>query len=293
MSYTAFAHGKWILAGEHAVLRGAPALVFPIQSCGMKLEELSSEAPLELQLAGEKGEELKALAWKVVENAVQRCGRDLAQQKGLLRITSNLPIGAGLGASAALCAVMSRWCQHQGWLDEDSIYEFCRSLEDLFHGESSGVDVAVALSGQGLRFVRGQEREPLLPSWRPHFYLSFSGQRGATSDCVYKVKTFIQNDPERGHRVDERMRAAVLLAEASLANPKAGFGQMVEALDMANSCFEEWGLVEGSLKEHLELLKRSGAAAVKPTGSGGGGYILSLWEVPPPRHVQDSLITVF
>ena len=286
-----FASGKWILAGEHAVLRGSPALVFPIQSCGMTLEYSSGSESLELQLVGERGDELKLLAWGVIENAVQRLGQKATSLTGKIKISSNVPIGAGLGASASLCAVVSRWCQHLGWLLEKDIYEFARSLEDLFHGESSGVDVAVALGGKGLRFVRGGERTVLNLNWQPSFYLSYSGQRGVTSECVAKVKQLHHNNPELALSLDERMRAAVELASTALLGEKSpGFGQLVEALGMANSCFNEWGLIDGKLRAHLDHLRQSGAVAVKPTGSGGGGYALSLWSNPPPENLKSILI---
>lgn len=289
--FRVFASGKWILAGEHAVLRGSPALVFPIQSCGMTLEYKVSAEPLSLHLIGERGSELKLLTWGVIENAVQRLGQKPTALTGQLTVSSNIPMGAGLGASAALCAVISRWCQYLGWLSETDIYEFARSLEDLFHGESSGVDVAVALSGQGLRFIRGGERTVLDINWRPFFYLSYSGQRGVTAECVAKVKQLHAESPKLALDLDARMRAAVELAtEALSGTPTSNLGQLIEALGMANSCFNEWGLIEGQLRTHLEDLRKWGALAVKPTGSGGGGYVLSLWAQSPPEHLNKILL---
>ena len=56
-----------------------------------------------------------------------------------------------MGGSAALCVGITRFFAHLDYLPQDAIYEFSRSLEDLFHGESSGVDIAVAMEGQGIR----------------------------------------------------------------------------------------------------------------------------------------------
>lgn len=288
------AQGKWILAGEHAVLRGVPALVFPVRSSGVKLEYVKGDKPLQVQLSGAKGEELKLLAWGVLENAAERLGHSLSEVTGELKIESNLPIGAGLGASAALCVVVARWCEQMGWLENERIYDFSRGLEDLFHGESSGVDIAVALGGEGVKFLRGQIPTPVRFSWKPSLYLSFCGHRGVTSDCVSRVKQLIAREPELGHRLDERMRKSVELAEvAMISDAKKGFGILAESMDMALSIFREWDLVDTGLDEHLRFLKRYGAIAVKPTGSGGGGYVLSLWEKTPPTDCGVQFLSAF
>lgn len=277
------ARGKWILAGEHAVLRGVPALVFPLRSNGVTLTYEPSETSLQLNLTGPRGEELKLLAWGVLENAAVRLGHSLSEVHGRMQIESDLPIGAGLGASAALCVVVARWCEQMGWIKAEALYEFGRSLEDLFHGESSGVDIAVALGGEGLKFRRGQAAQPVKFQWRPNLYLSFCGHRGVTADCVSQVKNLIAQDPLKGERLDSRMNQAVVLAEQAMQlTEKSGLGLLAESMSMALSCFEEWGLTEAPLADHLNALKAAGALAVKPTGSGGGGFVLSLWAQPPP-----------
>lgn len=289
------APGKWILAGEHAVLRGHPALVFPLKSLSMKLEFLEGNSPLEIGLEGRKGQELKLLVSGIFEAAVERLGRPRSELTGKMTLKSDLPLGAGLGASAALCSLVTLWCVHRGWLPDADKYDFARSLEDLFHGESSGVDVAVALSQEGLRFVRGGERKAILPLWQPALYLSYCGQRGVTSECVQKVKALWNENTPWAKSIDERMAKAVGMAEEALCSvlPDIRLGMLAEAMGMAGSCFVDWDLVDGSLRDHLHELRAAGAIAVKPTGSGGGGYVLSLWKDQPKSSLADRLIPCF
>jgi mevalonate kinase len=42
----------------------------------------------------------------------------------------------------------------------------------------------------------------------------------------------------------------------------------------------------------MRQLLEAGACAIKPTGSGGGGYILSLWQKDPPAAITSKLIAV-
>lgn len=281
--------GKWILAGEHSVLRGSPALVFPLNSRRLQLSYFNqSKSNLNLELQGEHGDELELLFWGVLEKACSLIKISRSDLKGVLCLKSSIPVGAGLGASAALCVALARWIHWMRLIPESEIYEFSRNLENLFHGESSGVDIAVALSGQPLRFVREGGRTQLQKNWQPQWFVSYSGKRGVTSQCVAKVKGLLERDQILGEQIDQDMRKAVFLAEQALTSgEKQGFELLKAAIFLANSCFEKWGL---TVEPHRDWLMEQGAVAVKPTGSGDGGYLLSLWDREPPAEALKRLI---
>jgi mevalonate kinase len=285
------AFGKCILVGEHSVLRGVPSLVVPLKSRSLHLQYEKKSAPLELILKGDHGVDLKALVESVLLKAYELKGISRDSLQGRLTLESAVPVGAGMGASATLCVALTRWLGFLGYVQESEYYEFARQLENLFHGESSGVDIAVALTGEGLRFLRYGDRKPLQMNWQPRWYISYSGKRGVTVDAVNKVKAFIAKDPVFGAQVDEQMAQAVVKAEYALAqNAQDGFPLLVEAIELGAKCFEQWDLIAGEPAEHMAWLKKSGANAVKPTGSGGGGYVLSLWKNSPPADVLEKLI---
>jgi mevalonate kinase len=291
--------GKWILAGEHSVLRGTPAVVFPLNSRKLDFYFTSDEKKpgtkdLTLELAGAHGGEVELLFWKVIDKACELKKIRRADLVGQIKIESTIPVGAGLGASAALCGAIARWFQNMNLIKESELLEFARNLENIFHGESSGVDVAVALSGKSLIYVRGGNVRIFAPTWQPKWYLYYSGKRAVTLECVDKVKAKIAKDVRAGSLVDSEMRVAVGMCEAALSIPEmVGFDKLVEAIEQAATCFEFWGLTEGVMAKEMAWLKSKGAAAVKPTGSGDGGYILTLWEDDPPPEVLSKLIPCF
>lgn len=286
--------GKWILAGEHAVLRGSPALVFPVFGKSLSLRYIDDGRELSADFTGSNGSEMQLLFWGVMERALMATGRSRGDARGKFTLESSIPVGAGLGASAALCVGVGRWIESQGWVGREELPEFCRELENLFHGESSGVDIAVAISARGLHFERSGRRLELEPRWSPRWYLSYSGKRGVTSECVARVKALWERDPALGERIDSDMRQAVQMAEEALLvnSESAGFPVLVSAIELARTCFERWGLASGEIGSHMESLVKAGAQAVKPTGSGDGGYVLSLWNEPPPPVLVPSLIAL-
>ncbi|UYL08399.1 hypothetical protein B9G69_015255 [Bdellovibrio sp. SKB1291214] len=290
-SFQCTAYGKWILVGEHSVIRGYPSLVFPIPSRTLELKYTPGDHPLSLDLHGDHGQELQLLIWGVLERAFQLKGISRQNLTGTLHLDSSLPVGAGMGASAALCVALTRWLGHLGFVQESEYFDFARNLEDLFHGESSGIDIAVALSGEGLRFVRNGERKQITPKWKPRWYISYSGKRGVTVDAVNKVKDLLAKQPPVGQQIDMNMAKAVETAQQALAmDEEQGRKFLVEAIEMGADCFDKWGLNDGAPANHIAWLRSQGAIAVKPTGSGGGGYVISLWDKEPSEEALKELI---
>lgn len=280
--------GKCIIAGEHAVLRGVPAFAVPVTSKTLELVYLphakGSSEGITTEFGGTHGADLRMLFSGVMDRALTMTHHTHADAAGHFQISSEVPVGAGLGASATLCVAVGRFCAYKGWVKDADLQEFCRSLEDLFHGESSGLDIAVALSQKGLHFIRGGARREVNFAWAPNWCISYSGKRGITAECIAKVKALLVSNPTFAQQIDERMRLAVERSEKALqATSEGQLAELADALNEACSCFVDWGLAGGDMGRHLEMLRSQGAIAVKPTGSGNGGFALSLWRSRPPE----------
>lgn len=285
------AYGKWLLSGEHAVLRGSKAIAFPLKSRVLQLDFQSGGEKIEFEFKGERGFEYELVLAGLLDRALEHVGHSRSDIKGKLVLTSNLPLGGGLGASATLCVVVARWFAYMGWAKESELYEFARKLENIFHGESSGVDIAIALSGNPLLFSRAGMREVIDLGWQPKLFISYTGQRASTKDCVDKVKDLFIGNSRLAKTLDEQMGASVELCLRAIVEKDES--KLVQGMNLAASCFTKWGLAEGLVRESMDKLLSEGALAVKPTGSGGGGYVLSLWKEAPSNADQLGLISCF
>lgn len=278
--------GKWIYCGEHTVLRGGTALAFPLRSRSLILSFESHSQELDAHFMGEHGPEVKIIFWMVVDKALAVLGKSRSQVTGTVTISNNIPIGAGLGASAALCVAVTYWLKKAFSIVDLDVVEFARNLENLFHGESSGVDVMVAANGRGVQFVRGQE--PVFIDWKKHpgfLAISHCGKPGVTLDAVTKVKNIFVTNLALAESLDQKMSEAVEKGLRSLVSGQKE--DVIDCMQLASECFQQWGLADGPVGDHQKALQLSGAIATKPTGSGGGGFVLSFWEkAPSPEIIQ-------
>jgi len=272
-------HAKWILAGEHAVLRGHAALVFPNTKKTLTLTYTPTNYAVETSFAGSEIAKLQQPLLTVLNYSYTLFAGKLPPITGHFHITNNIPLGAGMGASAALCVAIARWFHHQFPHLNINTSQLGQKFEDLFHGKSSGLDIAGAAAETGLYFLQGITT-PIQQIWSPIWALSFSGQMGKTATCIQHVQQLWQKNHTLAASIDLDMAKSVAQAHDALTHTQS-LQQLTDAIKLGMRCFENWGLITPTLQEHMNYLTNAGAIATKPTGSGGGGYVLSLWDKSP------------
>jgi len=284
-------YAKCILTGEHTVLRGGVAIVTPVKSLKMTSSWRLDPSHLQITYSGVNSQELTLIFGGALGLACEKLGMRREDLKGTWHLDNQIQIGGGLGASAAICVSIARFFVSLGKVSEIEVFSFAKSLEDVFHGESSGVDIAATMSSGPIKFYKDFDSKPIIsqidPLWSPRLRVSHSGHKGVTSDCVRRVKDFIIQNPERSKVLDNKMKEASQKCEQAFSlGEKMGRPLLVESFHLAHSCFEEWGLIDLEMKNEIQRLRDNGALAVKPTGSGRGGYILSLWEHQAPTETN-------
>lgn len=295
MNFETVIPAKWVLAGEHAVLRGATAIALPHPDFHLKLTYEPGGDRLDVRPADltELVESLvdDFLRDETVAGQVARLGgRSSIAGAGRLRLESSIPIGGGLGSSAALCVAVCRWLSRDLDLDDSPFLKLATRLENRFHGKSSGMDVAVTALAAPLAFRMGEAPRvlPIAGRMRPRFTFHDTALRVNTRECVARVQTFGERDPEAGRQADARMAEASHLAEDGLlefasGKPEGlarGTAKVAEAMNLAHECFEQWGLIPEQVRELRSELLHQGALGVKLTGAGAGGFLVAVWPAP-------------
>lgn len=293
-SFETAAHAKCILAGEHAVMRHSPAILAPIHDLLIKLHYEDSDQLVNVQCHAPYEDVFLLFFWGTIKNGLQIVNKNIHDVHGKFVLENNIQMGAGIGFSSALCVVIARWFVWKNWIKESKLFDFAQHLENSYHGQNSGVDIAGAISDEMIHFEKtGHVCKKISPHWLPKLYISYSGYIKSTSEAVDKVKSLRQKGGALAKLIDEEMSKSVQLIEEGLKlNQDKGLQMLASGIDKANHCFDEWQLITPELNKHMMDVHDLGAIAVKPTGAGIGGYILSLWDKTPPKNAIE-LIPLF
>ncbi|MDR2794502.1 MAG: hypothetical protein LBB12_01855, partial [Holosporaceae bacterium] len=259
---------KWILAGEHTVVRGGKAIAFPLAryKCSIIYEKDDK-----LHVNDANHEDVFIL---LLQRAATLTNIDFKDIRGKFIVKNDIPEKSGLGSSAALCRNVAAIFGHLGFC-ENTWSLACR-LEDMFHGKSSGLDVAVAMLNRPVIFKHNCVIEVLENPDLSHLLLTYSGRNSPTSGCTAIIDGFFAQNAALADKLDEQMNLAADLCEQGVKN--SDFTKLKEGIQLGNDVFHSWGLRDENLSRHINSLMDSGAVAAKPIGSGLGGYVVSLWK---------------
>lgn len=214
-------YGKVILTGEHAVVHGTTALVTAVDAGAIctihpgqpgtyvfrypALKQEHGFTATELTRQRHQIEERYSRFLKgkspvttvleqpsqLVEYACCHPFTDTALAQGgcTVCVRSEIPVGCGMGSSAAVAvAVLRAVCAlHHISVDQKQLFEWALQVECLQHGHPSGIDPWVAIHGGVQRYSRNGQPAPLSIPAFPFTLVHTGTPESTTGECVSHV----------------------------------------------------------------------------------------------------------
>lgn len=284
--------GKTILLGEHFVVHGVPALALPLTGAttSVRVSRVDAGDPWVEAAPVPLDEAAHAQSLQLVRAAHRALGLDGAPS-WRVEVTTRVPVGHGLGSSAAFGVALLRALAAAGGreLELAELGRLGHQLERLVHGNPSGIDDTVVTRERPLWFERGAAPRLVQPSAEldAGLVLASSGRPGSTREAVAAVQALRERDP-RGF--DSLCRQASAVTAAGLRAYQAGDSWTLGAqMDRNHELLVRIGVSLPVLDHLVRVAREAGAVGAKLTGGGRGGFVITLCERDALPRVEQAL----
>ena len=294
----ASAPGKTILFGEHSVVYDEPAIAGAV----------NKRAVVSLKKSRNDYSTLKSndLGFEVKMDTRRGTYTLVRGKPGIIRyilnidmsLSLNLPIGSGLGSSAAVTVATIAALHHYHGVEfnKETLAKEAHGVEEDVQGIASPLDTLISTYG-GLIYL---SREKKIVRFDSHldapFVVGFTNKYGNTAKMVKNVKSLKENYPELVDPIISTM--GKIANEARVAILKNDIERIAELMNLNQGLLDSLGVNTYELSRMIYTARDNGALASKITGSGGGGSIISLCsdetidQVAEAINVQDNTIKV-
>ncbi len=267
----ASAPGKIILFGEHAVVYGRHALVSAINKrCRVKVKK-AGDFRIKSRL-GVTGLDFETHPY--VSFAIKRFD-EVADVKGAdIVIESEIPIGSGLGSSAAVIVATLKALSAEFGVDlnNEEIFEMAKKVEIDVQGWASGIDPFISIYGGAWLFP---ERKRVDVPFS--FFVVNLGEK-STAEMVSKVAELKNRHPE----VVEKIFDAIDLISLEASRNMGDVEFVNELIALNQSLLRAIGVSTPEIDELIARFERGGLVA-KITGAGGGGCVFGIYTGKKPE----------
>jgi mevalonate kinase len=279
----AFAPGKVILFGEHAVVYGRPAIAVPVT-------EVQAQAYVE---PGEPGHGVVVAAPDLRQRVVVREAAEDHPLAFIVRlslqamhrepdpdltvtVTSTIPIARGMGSGAAVStAIVRALANHFGhWLSSQAISDLVYQAEVLYHGTPSGIDNTVIAFEKPVYFVKDETREVFWVG-RPFLLaIADTGIESATRDVVGDLRRRYQADPACYEPLLDGVGDIALSARSTIEGGAAE--ELGRLMNENHALLCQLGVSCPELDRLVAAAREGGALGAKLSGAGWGGNMIAL-----------------
>jgi len=292
---TSSAPGKVYLFGEHAVVYGEPAVPCAIElraqvsvserDAGLRVRagDLSLDG-FTVEYDGEATgrpdvdvpDSLIDAAMGYVNEAIEQA-KDAADVDDVgfeVTIDSEIPLGAGLGSSAAVAvAAIDAATRELGVsLAPEAIADRAYQVEhDVQDGQASRADTFCSAMGGAVR-VEGDDCRQIAAPDLP-FVIGYDGGAGDTGKLVAGVRE-LRDEYDFAADTVEAIGDIVRTGEEALA--AGDIGELGRLMNFNHGLLSSLGVSSRSLDAMVWAARDAGAYGAKLTGAGGGGSIVGL-----------------
>ncbi|MDW8011037.1 MAG: mevalonate kinase [Sulfolobales archaeon] len=297
MRVYASAPGKVTLFGEHAVVYGQPAIVASIDRRINVYAEPRSDKVVtieardlrvpgvivtykegEVTVETEYGLVLPAISY--LNKAIEITSRYLDSKHGVkLVVRSEMPVGAGLGTSAAVAvATVAAYAYSGGYeLSKDEIARLGWEVEKAVQGIASPMDTSITTYG-GFMKIRYSgssiERENLAVGGDLPIVIAYVEREFKTGDMVRMVRERILKYPQLYGKMIELIGEVVKIAEEALV--RHDLEKLGLMMNLNHGLLDSLGVSTRKLNEVVYAARSSGALGATLPGAGGGGCAIAL-----------------
>ncbi len=204
-----------------------------------------------------------------------------------IEIDSEIPLGSGLGSSAAIsvatAAALSRFLGRD--LTQNKVSEIAAIGEKSVHGNPSGIDTEASLHGGMILFSRKTGSKPVPLIRAIQLLVVYSGHERSTSELVAKVNAKRIEFPSTfAHLSDASSFASLELVDALTNGDLPYLGAL---MNLGQASLSWVGASTQDLDQLIEDILSDGSCfGAKLTGAGGGGSVIAL---PKPDRVETVL----
>ena len=286
MRAKASAPAKMILFGEHSVVYSQPAIAGAVNKRAyveikpsnnhksiLKSYDLNFEVEMDTR---NKSYILKKGKPGIIRYILEAFHRVHDHSPIVMTLSSEIPIGSGLGSSAAVtvATLAALYRYHNIRFNKKSLAHDAHMIEQAVQGVASPLDTLVSTYGGLVYLSRNKTFELFKVNLNVPFVVGYTTKHGNTGKMVKDVKSLKDRNSKVINPVITSMGHLTNYAKQAIL--RRDYDKIGELMNINHGFLDVLGVNTPELSRMVYTARECGAIGSKITGAGGGGSIIAL-----------------